>query len=487
MGPPATASPLYSPPADAALLQHRQNILYQALPQLNAPPVSLETALNQMAAALIVQTNDARATREQKQAQDMEPKLPSSQFTVTLPVLLEYLQIDNELSPPTIWHSWANCTKRQETQVLRDALDAFSRSADAFSTSVPLVTTRLVQDMLSFQFLGQSADDIKTGLHPFIIMDGNAEQRQVNTEVAPLYGLLTTGDATCSLADLKALSAKEIRSIPLTYWELDKSLGMFGNLIAVLLGKNHALVLAFRELWQLLQTNMKDELHSILEYCKSIKPTHILRSVQLTFFTWFAHKRAKLTPPDPALKNIVHQILMQIYVAPTLPPVLYQLAHPKKPTGFHSVPNLISASGSSSDSSSHSGSGVSSGASTMSGLTTPSIPTATNQATRGAVVVNLTPNVALQTLLPSTYRIKDLIGNTKPPEFDAGGEMCLAYLTRNTCWSNCKRASHHRANLTPSEQTRLEQYIAMQKAVYDARRSQSAARSATGSSAPSQG
>jgi len=138
---------------------------------------------------------------------------------------LEYLQIDNELSLPTIWHSWANCTKRQETQVLRDALDAFSRSADAFSTSVPLVTTRLVQDMHSCQFLGQAADDIKTGLHPFIIMDGNAEQRQVNTEVARLYGLLTTGDATCSLADLEALSAKEIRSVPLTYWELDGCLG----------------------------------------------------------------------------------------------------------------------------------------------------------------------------------------------------------------------------------------------------------------------
>jgi hypothetical protein len=239
--------------------------------------VSLETALNQMAAALIVQTNDARATREQKQAQDMEPKLPSSRFTVTLPVLLEYLQLDTELNLPTIWYSWANCIKRQETQVLRDALDAFSRSADAFSTSVPLVTARLVQDMLSFQFLGQSADDIKTGLHPFIIMDGNAEQRQVNTEVARLYGLLATGDATCSLADLEALSTKEIR---------------FGNLIAVLLGKNHALVVAFRDLWQLLQTNVKDELHSILEYRKSIKPTHILRSVQLTFFTWFAHKRA---------------------------------------------------------------------------------------------------------------------------------------------------------------------------------------------------
>jgi len=486
MGPPATASRLYSPPADAALLHHRQNILYQALPQLNAPPVSLETALNQMAAALIVQTNDARATREQKQAHDMEPKLPSSRFTVTLPVLLEYLQLDNELHLPTIWHSWANCTKRQETQVLRDTLDTFSRSADAFSTSVPLVTARLVQDILSFQFVGQSADDIKTGLHPFIIMDGTAEQRQVNTEVARLYGLLTTGDATCSLADLEALSAKEIRSVPLTYWELDKCLGMFGNLIAVLLGNNHALVVSFRELWQLLQTNVKDEVHSILEYRKSIKPTHILRSVQLTFFTWFAHKRAKLTPPDPALKNIIHQIVMQVYVTPTLPPVLYQLAYPKKPTVFPLVPDLISASGSSSNAGSQSGT-ISSGSSTMSGLTTPTIPTTPTPATRGAVVVNLTPNVALQTLLPATYRIRELIGNSKPPEFDAGGEMCLAYLTRNTCWSNCKRASQHRANLTPSEHTRLEQYIAAQKAAYDARRPQNSARSAAGSSAPSRG
>jgi len=48
--------------------------------------------------------------------------------------------------------------------------------------------------------------------------------------------------------------------------------------------------------------------------------------------------------------------------------------------------------------------------------------------------------------------------------------MCLSYLVRNTCWTNCRRAASHRANLTPQEQQRLEQYIAERKQVYATRR-----------------
>jgi hypothetical protein len=42
------------------------------------------------------------------------------------------------------------------------------------------VSTKLVQDLLSFNFVGDLADDIKLGFHPFIISDGNAEHRQIN-------------------------------------------------------------------------------------------------------------------------------------------------------------------------------------------------------------------------------------------------------------------------------------------------------------------
>jgi hypothetical protein len=91
-------------------------------------------------------------------------------------VLLEYLLIANEQDLPELWHKWANSTKRQEFHVLRDTLSAFARSNESYSTISPIVMAKLVQDLLSFNFVGDSADDISSGLHPFVITDGNAEQ-----------------------------------------------------------------------------------------------------------------------------------------------------------------------------------------------------------------------------------------------------------------------------------------------------------------------
>jgi hypothetical protein len=196
MGAPAIATTMHAPPADETLLTHCHDILHQVIPHLAAPSPTIESALSQVAAALIVQTNDSRQAREQKAAQDSELKLPSDRFKVTLPVLLEYLQMQDENNLSPIWHRWSNCTKKQELQVLRDSLDSFARSAEAFSTSVPVVTARLVQDLLDFNFLGQSVEDIKSGFHPFIVSDGNAENRQANIETACLYGWITAGEAS---------------------------------------------------------------------------------------------------------------------------------------------------------------------------------------------------------------------------------------------------------------------------------------------------
>jgi hypothetical protein len=470
MGAPATATIVRAPPADEALLTHRQNILHQLLPHLAAPSPTIESALSQVAAALIVQTNDSRQAREQKAAQDTEPKLPSERFKVTLPVLLEYLQVQDENDLPPIWHRWSNCTKKQELQVLRDSLDSFARSADAFSTSVPVVTARLVQDLLEFNFLGQSVDDIKGGLHPFIVSDGNAENRQANLETARLYGLITAGEASITLGDLELLSAKEVRSVPLSYWELEKALGMFGNLVGVVLGPLHPLSVNYKEFWLLLRTNIRDGLQAAIEYRGYVKPTHILRSLQLIFYTWFMHRKSRLQPPVPDMKSILHQILLQTYILPNLPPALYKLAYPKKSLkeGAFSPPGTVATASLSAASSSSQTPG--SDGSTISGLTAPSAATTPS---RGSVVVNLQPNATLQAMLPSNFKIKELIGTTSPPKFDAGGEMCLSFLTRNTCWSNCRRAANHRADLNPTEQQRLETYIEAQKQAYNARRARS--------------
>jgi hypothetical protein len=82
--------------------------------------------------------------------------------------------VDKHQSPP-LWHQWANSTKRQEVNVLNEALQAYTRGPDAFSTCAPVVTPKLVQDQLNFVFMGESLDDIKSGNQPFIVADGNAE------------------------------------------------------------------------------------------------------------------------------------------------------------------------------------------------------------------------------------------------------------------------------------------------------------------------
>ncbi len=163
---------------------------------------------------------------------------------------------------------------------------------------------------------------------------------------------------------------------------------------------------------------------------------------------------------------------MQVYVLPTLPLPLYQLAYPKKlSASTSSVPGTVStgslSSGSSSGGMFHSdGSSISSGLTLGSSL--PSGGGGTQQVTplstgtpisRGARIINLTPLPNLTSLVPNTVRLKEIIGNTTPPKYDNGQDMCLSFLLQNGCWSNCKRVAHHVASLTMNEQQRLAAYI----------------------------
>jgi len=481
---PAVAIPLCSPPADEALLSQRTQTLHQILPGLNAPPQTLETALSQMATAIISQTNEQKLVREQRAATEFEPILPSAKFTVTLPVLLEYLQVSDERNLPLLWHKWANCKKKQEFQVLRETLEAFARSPHAYSPSVPTITARLVQDLLNFSFVGDSADDIKLGLHPFIITDGNAESRHTNREIARLYGYLQTGDAAISLADLETLQAKEVRSVPLSYWELEKTLGSFGNLIGTVLGITHPLCIAYRAMWDLLQSGIRDDLHTIIEYRGYVKPTHLLRSIQLQFWNWFIYRRNRLTPPTPDLVALINQVLLQLYTLPHLPPSLYQLAYPKKqttPLNDTFPPGLI-LSGSASGTSS----GSSGDASTVSGLTGSGAAQPPPPGGRGAYISNLAPIPSIIALDKPGVKLRDLIGTTAPPKMTNGTDMCLSYHLRKGCWSNCRRATNHVSTLSAVETQRLQSYITQRlAALTPPSPTPSAANTAFG--APSQG
>jgi len=300
------------------------------------------------------------------------------------------------------------------------------------------------------------------GLHPFIITDGNSEHRHTNLEVARLYSYLNSGDASISLADLEALQAKEVRSVPLTYWELEKHLGSFGNLLGVVLGMAHPLSQAYATMWQMLKSGLRDEIHTAIEYRAYVKPTHILRSIQLGFYTWFSHRRTRLTPPTPDFVSILNQILLQVYVLPRLPPTLYQLAYPKKTPPDSSpstLPGLITTGSASGSSSGSQGSGgdAASLISGLTGLSSQGKPPPTGG--RGAYVANLNVLPTLQALDKPDIKIKDIMGTTSPPKLTNGMEICLSYHLRGGCWTNCRRAQTHQQTLTPDDLQRLSQYL----------------------------
>jgi len=159
------------------------------------------------------------------------------------------LDTPDEANLPDLWHQWSNCKKKQEFMILEDFLHSYSRGPEAFSTCTPVVNLCLVQDLLNFSFVAESVDDLKVGLQPFIIADGLAEHRQANLEIARTYGLLNSGEQSLLLADLEALKSKEVHSIPLTYFKLERNLSMFGNPLGTVLGSAHQLTTTYRAFW----------------------------------------------------------------------------------------------------------------------------------------------------------------------------------------------------------------------------------------------
>jgi hypothetical protein len=228
-----------------------------------------------MAVAITQNTNDNRHAREEKAARQAEPKLPSDHFTVTIGILQNYLQVQDEEQLPPLWHRWANGTKRQDFNVLTEILQAYARGAEAFSPCAPIASAKLVQDLLNFNFVSETTDDVKTGIQPFIIADASSEHRQANLELARQYGMLAAGDHSLLLRDLESLQAKEVQSLPLTYFELERNLGMFGNLLGAVLGSAHTLTTMYRAFWTLLSKSYRQEIQHTLWTTRSILNLHI--------------------------------------------------------------------------------------------------------------------------------------------------------------------------------------------------------------------
>jgi hypothetical protein len=422
----------------------------------------LEMAINHMATAVTQQTAEVNRTQLARAIEREAPATPASKFGLFLDSLKHYLSIEEEQDLPEFWFQFAAASKKQEFSVLRDYLELYARSNNAFITASPILSPKLHSDLATVTFVADHHNDLKTGIQPFVTMDGSEEHRAAAMELARSYGLLYERDYGVSFADLAQLKVpKDLRSYPTTFYDLERSLGLYGNVLGAILGETHPLTTAYRPFWEAFNKRYRDRLIGELDGTKTIKPVHILRNIQLKTYDWFDAKRTRTTPDTPNFLAIWQRIGLNEYNLPNLPPSLYYLIYPrttllKPPPSDRSV---ITPSITETDAhSTVSGVSALTGATGATGAT--GLETRTGLSRSGEMVVNENPDPHLLSLVPFNKKLKDIIGNTQSPANDAGEIICLSYHVKGGCFTNCRRKNTHGTTLSLAEKGRLENYIA---------------------------
>jgi len=422
----------------------------------------LEMAINHMATAVTQQTAEVNRTQLARAIEREAPAMPASKFGLLLDSLKHYLSVEEEQDLPEFWFQFAAASKKEEFSVLRDYLELYARSNNAFISASPILSPKLHSDLATVTFVADHHNDLKTGIQPFIAMDGSEEHRAAAMELARSYGLLYERDYGVSFADLAQLKVpKDLRSYPTTFYDLEHNLGLYGNLLGAILGETHPLTTAYRPFWEAFNKRYRDHLIGELDGTKTIKPVHILRNIQLKTYDWFDAKRTRTTPDTPNFLAIWQRIGLNEYNLPNLPPSLYYLIYPrttllKPPPSDRSV---ITPSITETDAhSTVSGVSALTGATGATGAT--GLETRTGLSRSGEMVVNENPDPHLLSLVPFNKKLKDIIGNTQSPANDAGEIICLSYHVKGGCFTNCRRKNTHGTTLSLAEKGRLENYIA---------------------------
>jgi len=454
-GPPATSITLKVPALNQDLSQHRTQI--RILTGLGGLTPGFEASLATMANALVMQNNEARNTRMAKELERDQPTLPSAKFNMLFSSLKQMLNVAEEENLPEFWFALAAAPKKQEFSTVRDYLDKYARSPNAFLAVAPIPNPKLLTDLTSATFVADNDDDIKTGIQPFIAMDGSAAYRQATQELARSYTVLAERDVSLSYYDWDSFKIpKDLRSYPTNFYELEQNLGVFGNLIGAIIAETHPITVAYRPFWSAFTRRYRAKLHTEMDERRILKPVHLLRSIQLLCFNWFhARKEGQAAPPN--FLKILEKISLSNYSIPNLPLPLYQLVNPRPP------PNLKTPGLTPTDDSSVTGN------SNVSGLTNPTMATGytglTADTRRTALTVhNTNPNANLQSLLPTNVRIKDLLGPDEAPRGTAGTPLCLSFHLRGICSSNCRRKSDHERPLSAADKDTLSNWVVDQLA-----------------------
>jgi hypothetical protein len=181
-GPPVTSVALTLPLMDEDLTSHRVPIVQRFITPRQGLATGLEIAINNMATAVTNQANEVNRAQIARAIEREAPTTPATKFGLLLPSLKNLLAVQEEEELPEFWFQFASANKKQEFSVLRDYLELYARSEHAFTSTPPILSPKLHSDLATITFVADHDNDLKTGIQPFIAMDGSEEYRSAALE-----------------------------------------------------------------------------------------------------------------------------------------------------------------------------------------------------------------------------------------------------------------------------------------------------------------
>jgi hypothetical protein len=414
------------PIMDDELFTERNNIVNKDLPGRFSLGLGVNNAILQLADAVAANTTKSVAL-----SKEQSEKTPSKKWPESIGLLFTYQQISDESELPVLYTRLAKASKHETRMVIQSFMTERSNGENAFCTQPLIVNLAIAKCIQDFDYVPGHPDSIGQGLHPFVINNGNMEARERSLRNAQRFDTIEGSSLGLMLQDLDTLLANEVRHIPITFTETEATLGMFGDLLAVVFTPSHALNKAFSAFWK---EWMKTKMHLVyvIDQARTYKPVHILRRMQLELYYWFDAVRRKSSPRDLDFTKIIYEIHINAFNPPLLPPNLMAPAEP----AFVLVPPEANA---------------------MAPLS-PAVD-AGSTASKSTVIPNPAgPDAVLEQHLTGLH-IRDVtIGNGEVPSNNRGNPMCIAFHAKGRCFSKCKRADDHRPHTT-AERNKLQAWV----------------------------
>lgn len=394
---------------------------------------------------------------------DRTPKTVRDAYKETFPLLLRFNRVDQAEETAPIWARLANSHKSEHQTILQQefAKVCVARGL-APELHCPVVTTKLKQMVLSFNFAGTGPDDLASGLSPFLVTYAGAKDYYQAQEAASVTHQLDQGNQNASLADIQAIKANEKVRFPSDLHQTGITLQRFAVLSQALLQSTSGEVHPFvKSLWTF-ANGFLNRLPFILDRFHGLTggpipqqyPSRILRTVQVLTYEYMQRITTSVAgfaevdeAPDfgPLLTDLQRGTYHTSNVWISLPSEYLEVA-PTASIGRSS--STLATVPSSTAHSSHS---------VVSGLTT-AVSSSSQPATPQTRIVNPAPDAAFQavTLRP---RLGELLRIHRPPLNDAGVEFCVSWWCKAACFSACSRQRSHVPFASPAERSRLLQHV----------------------------